>query len=53
MNVDLNEVLGCYRYDQALAIKFTLRRRSLCGSPGERDTFGAQQHTRLLSLLLF
>jgi len=53
MDVDPNEVLGCYRYDQVLAIKFTLRRRSLCGSPGERDTFGAQQHSRLLSLLLF
>jgi hypothetical protein len=50
MNLDPSDVLGSYRYDPALAIKFTLQRKSLCGSPGERDTFGAQQHTRLLNL---
>ncbi len=52
MELDRNQIRGCFRYDPALAIKLTLRRDQLCGSPGERDTFGAQQHTRLLALKL-
>ena len=50
MAVPEENFLGVYSYDPAWAIKFTLRRQLLCGSPGERDTFGAQQHTRLLGL---
>jgi len=50
LGVDPDDVLGCYRYDPARAIKVTLKRHHLCGSPGERDTFGAQQHTRLLGI---
>jgi len=48
--IDPASILGSYRYDAVNAIKFTLARPFLSGSPGERDVFGAQQHTRLLYL---
>jgi len=44
------EVLGSYGYSPANAIKFTLLRPQVSGTQGERDVFGAQQHTRLLGL---
>jgi hypothetical protein len=50
LDIEPDRLLGCYRYDPALAIKFTVQRSILCGSPGDRDAFGAQQHTRLLGL---
>lgn len=50
MRMDRDELLGCFRFDPALAIKLTFRRGHLCGSPGERDTFGAQQHSKLLAM---
>ncbi len=45
-----SKVLGSYAYKPVNAIKFTLARPLVSGSPGERDVFGAQQHARLLSL---
>lgn len=48
--VETEEVLGSYAYDPVRAIKFTLIRPLVSGSLGERDVFGAQQHTRLLGL---
>jgi hypothetical protein len=50
LGMDPERVVGCYRYDPACAIKVTVRRRLLCGSPGDRDAFGAQQHARLLAM---
>lgn len=50
LGIDPERVIGSYRYDPALAIKFTVRRDLLCGSPGDRDVFGAQQHARLQQL---
>jgi hypothetical protein len=50
MSIQQDAILGCYRFEPALAIKFTLHRKDPAGSPGDRDVFGAQQHTRLLDL---
>jgi hypothetical protein len=36
----------------ALAIKITLPRPIVAGSPGDRDVYGAQQHRRLLDVTL-
>lgn len=36
----------------ALAIKFTLPRPCVAGSPGDRDVYGAQQHRPLLDVAL-
>jgi len=36
----------------ALAIKITLPRPIVAGSPGDRDVYGAQQHRPLLDLVL-
>lgn len=50
LGVDESEVIGCYAFPPALAIKVTLHRRLPAGNPGDRDVFGAQQHARLLGL---
>lgn len=34
-----------------LAIKFALPRRSIAGSPGDGDVYGAQQHAPLLGIV--
>ncbi len=36
----------------ALAIKFTMPRTCVAGSPGDRDVYGAQQHRPLLDVAL-
>eukprot|EP00930_Biecheleria_cincta_P087424 TRINITY_DN76657_c0_g1_i1.p1 TRINITY_DN76657_c0_g1~~TRINITY_DN76657_c0_g1_i1.p1 ORF type:complete len:680 (-),score=81.45 TRINITY_DN76657_c0_g1_i1:37-2076(-) len=45
-------VLGVFCDDTSLAIKITCAREVLAGSSGDRDVYGAQQHRRLLSLIL-
>ena len=42
--------IDVYEYDAGLAFKITLPRRVKAGSPGDRDLFGAQQHTPVMSL---
>ncbi len=37
-------------YDPALAIKFSIYRRSPSGSPGDSDIFGSQQYAPLLDI---
>jgi Domain of unknown function (DUF4387) len=37
-------------FQAALAIKIAIDRPLIAGSPGDRDVFGAQQHTRLLGV---
>lgn len=37
-------------YPTALAIKITLPREEAAGAPGDRDVYGAQQHTPLLEI---
>lgn len=39
-------------YEAANAIKIALPRSTVAGSPGDRDVYGAQQHTPLLGLEL-
>ena len=48
--IPASDVLGSYTYEPVKAIKFTLARPLVSGTQGERDVFGAQQHSRLLSL---
>jgi hypothetical protein len=39
-------------YPQALAIKLVLDRKTVAGSPGDRDVYGTQQHGPLLGIEL-
>ena len=39
-------------YPPALAIKIVLPRKTVAGSPGDRDVYGAQQHAPLLEVCL-
>ena len=41
-----------FTYEPALAIKITLPRKIVAGSVGDRDVYGAQQHTPLLDFVL-
>jgi hypothetical protein len=43
-------ILGIFQYDACLALKVSVERGILSGSKGDRDLFGAQQHTRLLAV---
>jgi len=52
LQIPESEIIGCYSYPAARAIKITARRKNLAGNPGDRDVFGAQQHKVLLSLRL-
>jgi hypothetical protein len=45
-----SDVLGVTWFEPATAVKMTLRRRVVSGSPGDTDIYGAQQHAPLLSL---
>lgn len=48
--VGIGDVITCMFFEPALAFKLTLRRTWGQGTTGERDTFGAQQHTPLLDI---
>jgi hypothetical protein len=50
LGISAENVIGCYRSDACMAVKISTHRESLSGSPGDRDLFGAQQHTRLLDI---
>ena len=39
-------------FDPALAIKFTIRRQTPSGSPGDADVFGSQQYGPLLDVVV-
>jgi hypothetical protein len=43
-----SQVVGIHFFEAARGIKITLKRPVPSGSPGERDTYGAQQHAPLL-----
>ena len=45
-------VLGVYCDDASRALKITCERDILAGSPGDKDVYGAQQHRKLLDLVL-
>jgi hypothetical protein len=46
------DIIGCYSFLAARAIKVTAQRQELAGNPGDRDVFGAQQHKALIALKL-
>jgi uncharacterized protein DUF4387 len=48
--VDPGDITDHVAFEPALAIKFTLRRRLVSGSPGDADIFGSQQYGPLLGL---
>jgi hypothetical protein len=48
--VPVGRIAGCYAIAACHAIKITVYRDRPSGCPGERDVFGAQQHSRLLHL---
>lgn len=50
LGIPLESIIGCYRCDTCMALKISAHREVLSGSPGDRDIFGAQQHTRLLAM---
>jgi Domain of unknown function (DUF4387) len=50
--IDMGEVIDHVAFDPALAIKFTLRRRLVSGSPGDADIFGSQQYGPLLGIMV-
>ena len=47
-----DEVISITWFDPAIALKITIVRSIPSGSPGDRDVFGAQQHSPLLDLEL-
>jgi len=50
-NVSDNEV-AVIPFDVALAIKITLPRSVVAGSPGDTDVYGAQQHAPLMQIVV-
>ena len=48
-NVSDNEV-EIIPFDVALAIKITMPRQTIAGSPGDSDVYGAQQHAPLMEI---
>jgi len=48
--IDAAQITDHVEFDPALAIKFTIHRRTPSGSPGDADIFGSQQYGPLLDL---
>jgi hypothetical protein len=51
-DIPLERIIGTYRADDCYAIKISIHRDVVSGSPRDRDIFGAQQHMRLMRLKL-
>ncbi len=51
-DIPLEQIIGTYRADDCYAIKISIHRDVVSGSPRDRDIFGAQQHMRLMRLKL-
>jgi hypothetical protein len=45
-----DKIINVVYFDPAAAVKCTMVRRVVSGSPGDTDIYGAQQHAPLLSL---
>jgi hypothetical protein len=50
LGIPPHQVIGTYRADECYAIKISVHRTLVSGSLGDRDVFGAQQHSKLLRL---
>jgi hypothetical protein len=48
--LDINDIISVIEFEQANAIKATVVRPIVSGSPGDRDIYGAQQHAPLLNI---
>jgi hypothetical protein len=48
--IDTAQITDHVEFDPALAIKFTIYRRTPSGSPGDADIFGSQQSGPLLDI---
>ena len=48
--IDTTQITDHVEFDPALAIKFTIYRRTPSGSPGDADIFGSQQYGPLLDI---
>jgi hypothetical protein len=48
--LDITDVINVVEFEQANAIKATIVRPIVSGSPGDRDIYGAQQHAPLLNI---
>jgi hypothetical protein len=48
--IDTAQISDHVEFDPALAIKFTICRRTPSGSPGDADIFGSQQYGPLLDI---
>jgi hypothetical protein len=49
-SIDTAQITDHVEFDPALAIKFTIYRRTPSGSPGDADIFGSQQYGPLLDI---
>lgn len=50
--IDRKDIMGMVYFDPAKAIKITIVRPIPSGALGERDVYGAQQHSPLMNLVL-
>ena len=50
LEVPLDLMIGSFRADSCNAIKISVHRAILSGTPGNRDVFGAQQHMKLVPM---
>lgn len=50
--IDRKDIIGMVYFDPAKAIKITIVRPIPSGALGERDVYGAQQHSPLMNLIL-
>ena len=48
--VQLDQIINLVYFDPAAAVKCTMVRPVVSGSPGDNDIYGAQKHTPLLGL---
>lgn len=48
--IDVKDILHIIWFAPANAVKITLKRWAVCGCPGEKDVYGAQQHAPLLNI---
>jgi hypothetical protein len=49
-DVPLGDILKVVHFDPAFAVKCTMVRQVVSGTPGDTDVYGAQQHAPLLGL---
>jgi len=50
LNLPYDAFVGSFHYPIVRAVKLTIHRECLAGSPGDRDVFGAQQQGRILAM---